>query len=164
MKKKKDPIAIKEFDFYPKNEGEVATYRISFVPTNPLNINIRILVIFPQSYDNLLGYAVNCKIVAGVVTDLKCSVSNAIITISGIDYYNPEVSNPLIIEFYGINNPNRIYHASVGALKMATIAKNSVEYIDYNENVAIYSMEKAPDWSIVHKITAGNYFSRFSIF
>ena len=81
----------------PKNEGEVATYTFSFIPTQSLTENQIIQIIFPDLYDPLLGYNITCSAISGISTDISCSAEDRKLSITDLTDYTPDNLNPLII-------------------------------------------------------------------
>jgi len=50
----------------PKNEAEIATYTISFLPVNNILATERILIIFPGTFDKRLGANVSVYLLSGL--------------------------------------------------------------------------------------------------
>jgi len=154
------PISVKYLKFDPRNEGEESTYEIAFVPTTPLTSENILRIVFPSVYDALLGFDVTCASIGGIIGDFTCDIADRVMTVSGFDDYTPDSDNPIIMQIYGVINPNKDINADTGQFKIATLIPNSDVFIDYTGNAGSLEIEEAPGWSILYNITAENLDTR----
>ena len=152
------PIQIQQLSFDPKNEGEQASYTFSFVSTNPIESTMEIVITFPSVYDKTLGPAIACSATNGLLGDIICKVSDRKVIISGFETYLPDTTSPVIINLFGVINPNS--DADTGQFKIGTRVSGSEAYVDYNSAVGTLTMSSAPGWAVLYDITPANLATR----
>ncbi len=101
------PIHIVSMSFDPRNEGEEATYTVTFVPTNPIMSTMEILLTFPSQYDKILGQSIGCKSPNGLLGTIYCDVVDRTVYIYGFETYLPDMDSPVVIQVFGVVNPNK---------------------------------------------------------
>mmetsp|Transcript_26037 Transcript_26037/g.4469 ORF Transcript_26037/g.4469 Transcript_26037/m.4469 type:complete len:93 (+) Transcript_26037:730-1008(+) len=62
--------------FYPKNEGESATYVFSFTPIINIEVDQTISVLFPPEFAIELGENLLCR-AEGLLGEISCKVTNS---------------------------------------------------------------------------------------
>lgn len=155
---KASPLTVNSIDFEPRNEGEKAKYTFSLTPSSVVSRKMQLLIEFPQGYDNLLGDAVSCVGLKGVVGGLDVKVDRRRIFISRLDDYVPSFEEPMIIEVRNVVNPNRV--TNNGVFRFATLIINSNVFVDYNENAGAVEIMSAASWIKLIGIASSNYYSR----
>ncbi|KAL4464499.1 hypothetical protein ABPG73_018399, partial [Tetrahymena malaccensis] len=176
-----NPINVQSVVFNPRNQAEISTYTFSFITTSSLSSANVIYIQFPSVYDRNLGNNVYCSSL-GLNTQISCSVSNRIVTITGIVSYIPSSSNPIVIEliqyqfkgkklnFYMITqqkvlsisnivNPNQVVNSNTGFFTIATALSNSQQFLDSNSTAIVLEMLPSPGWSILYNLTISNTYS-----
>jgi hypothetical protein len=137
---------MRQFSFDPVNEGEVATYTLSFIPTNNIPNGMNIYIRFPDTFDLRLGKQVDIKVVAGLTGDIKYSLSNRVVTISNFDTYSTTSTTPVQIVVNGVINPNKPATGNSGYISVGTIYPNSNSFVDYLEKAGSVLTTSAPGW------------------
>ena len=155
---KASPLTVNLIDFEPRNEGEEAKYTFSLTPSSAVSKKMQLLIEFPQGYDNLIGSAISCMGLKGVVGGLDVKVDRRKIFISGLDDYAPSFEDPMIIEVRNVVNPNRV--TNNGVFRIATLIINSNLFVDYNENAGAVEIMSAASWIKLIGISSSNYYSR----
>lgn len=78
-----------------------------FITYDLLDDTMQILITFPYDFDTLLGRNINCRVDGGLVGQLiSCYQYNMGVYITNFESYLPDASNPIIINIFGIVNPN----------------------------------------------------------
>ena len=90
-------VDMQELSMDPENEGEIATYTVSFVPENPVQSTMTIMIRFPDEYDPRLGDSISCQSTSGLIGDIECEVSDRAVYVTGFETYLPEADRPITI-------------------------------------------------------------------
>ena len=69
-------ITTSQINFYPKNEGETATYEFHITPSENIDTTSYLTIIFPKSYDKRIGDYIDCW-ATGLTGFIKCEVINS---------------------------------------------------------------------------------------
>ncbi|KAL4492987.1 hypothetical protein ABPG72_020766 [Tetrahymena utriculariae] len=154
-----NPINVQNAIFQPRNQAEISTYTFSFITTSSLSSANVIYIQFPSVYDRNLGNNVYCSSL-GLNTQINCSVSNRVVTITGIVSYTPSSSNPIVLSISNIVNPNQVINSNTGFFTIATALSNSQQFLDSNSTAIVLEMLSSPGWSILYNLTISNQFSR----
>ncbi|EAS04491.2 histone deacetylase family protein (macronuclear) [Tetrahymena thermophila SB210] len=154
-----NPINVQSVVFQPRNQAEISTYTFSFITTSSLSSANVIYIQFPSVYDRNLGNNVYCSSL-GLNTQISCSVSNRIVTITGIVSYIPSSNNPIVLSISNIVNPNQVVNSNTGFFTIATALSNSQKFIDSNSTAIVLEMLPSPGWSILYNLTISNTYSR----
>ena len=137
---------MRQFNFNPVNEGEVATYTISFMPTNSILNGMNIYIQFPLTFDQRLGNEVNINVVGGLTGSIQTNLSNRVITISNFDSYYTTSPNPVQIVISGVINPNKPATGNSGYLAIGTFWPNTNTFVDYLQNAGSVLASRAAGW------------------
>lgn len=156
---KANPIDVQTLTFDPQNEGEIAAYNFTFLPSDYIEATMDILVIFPDDYDKLLGHDIACAVIGGLLGTITCSVSSRIVTITGYDTYEPDTENPVSFAIYGVVNPNR-GSTTTGEFKIATVTSGDSTFVDYESSAGTLTILPAPGWSYLYDIQPENQYTR----
>lgn len=139
-------LSMRQFSFDPVNEGEVATYTLSFIPTNEITKGMNIYVKFPDTFDLRLGKQVEIYIVGGLTGDIKSNLSNRVITISNFETYSTTSTQPVQLVITGVINPNKPSTGNSGYISVGTIYPNSNTFVDYLERAGSVLTTAAAGW------------------
>jgi hypothetical protein len=137
---------MRQFSFDPVNEGEVATYILSFIPTNSILAGMNIYIKFPDTFDLRLGKQVDITASAGLTGDIKYALSDRVITVSNFDTYSTTSTVPVQITITGVINPNKPATGNSGYISVGTIYPNSNTFVDYLEKAGSVLTTSAPGW------------------
>lgn len=101
-------LTVKSINFYPKNEGEKATYVFQFVPNYDISLSATIKIRFPYEFDQQLGSDFNCY-AEGLYGSLSCSVATAYtLSITSDEIYYACKTCSIKLSVYGVINPNSV--------------------------------------------------------
>lgn len=153
-------LSMRQFNFDPINEGEVATYTISFIPTSNIEKGMNIYIKFPDTFDARLGKQIDIYVVAGLVGDIKTSLSDRVITISGFNTYSTTSTTPVQISVTGVVNPNKPQTGNSGYISVGTIYPGDNQFVNYLEKAGSVLTSLAPGWLTVNKLESSNLYSR----
>ena len=110
-------LTVTSFDYYPRNEGNMATYKFSFQPVENINSTGVILVEFPYQFPKGLGDNIVCRssqLLVSSLDPLKCTVDQWKLNITNHKGWTcgntltPQASCSIDIEIFGIINPNKL--------------------------------------------------------
>ena len=153
---------MRQFSFDPVNEGEVALYTLSFIPTNDIIKGMNIYIKFPDTFDLRLGNQIDINVVGGLTGDIKSNLSNRVITISNFDTYSTTSSTPVQITVDGVINPNKPATGNSGYIAVGTIYPNSNTFVNYLEKAGSILTTSAAGWLTVNSLVSSNFYSRTS--
>ena len=153
-------LSMRQFFFDPSNEGEVATYTISFMPTNNIPEGMNIYIKFPPTFDLRLGRSVDITITSGLSGDVKTSLANRVVTVSNFKTYDVTLGIAITVVLTGVINPNKPLAGQSGFVSVGTIYPNSNIFLDYLGRAGSIQADPAPGWLTLHQINATNYFTR----
>lgn len=155
-------LSMRQFSFDPVNEGEVAKYTISFIPTNTIEKGMNIYIKFPDTFDARLGKQVDIYVAAGLSGDIKTALSDRVVTISGFNAYSTTSTTPVQIVVNGVINPNKPATGNSGYISVGTIYPSSNTFVNYLEKAASVLTTAAPGWLTVNNLQSSNLYSRTS--
>jgi hypothetical protein len=153
-------LSMRQFFFDPSNEGEVATYTISFMPTNNIATGMNVYIKFPPTFDLRLGKSVTISVTTGLAGDIKTGLANRIVTISNFNAYEVTLGTPITVVLTGVVNPNKPAAGQSGYISVGTIYPGSNIFLDYLAKAGSIQSDSAPGWLTLHQINASNYYSR----
>ena len=153
-------LSMREFFFDPVNEGEVAKYTISFIPTNNILAGMNVYIKFPDTFDSRLGREVDIYVLSGLKGDVKISLKERVITISNFNKYDLSLGEPIKVELNGVINPNKPETGYSGSISVGTIWPGSNQFVDYLPRAGSISTVPAAGWLTLNMINATNYYSR----
>ncbi|CAG9322608.1 unnamed protein product [Blepharisma stoltei] len=149
-------LKVNEINFYPQNEGEIATYTFVFTPNIDISADAEIRITFPEEYDKRLGDSFKCYS-TGLNGVLSCANSHSyVISITGFEYFPSCLTCQISLSIYGIINPN--YHSSTqtGEFWIGIITGDS--YQELNEYSGKLTLSAAPGYNdVVHTTTLYPY-------
>ncbi|CAG9333617.1 unnamed protein product [Blepharisma stoltei] len=149
-------LSISDIVFYPRNEGEIATYEFSILPSASFTTDYSISIIFPNSYDNWLGNTIKCS----GSYDMSWNSSNdheILITLAS-DYTYCK-SCKIDISLYGIINPSYT-SAKTDYFKVGIISENA--WIQYNDKAGPALIYESPSIMILNYLVNLNLYTRYS--
>ena len=151
-------VAINSINFYPKNEGEEATYEFHFTPSLDFDKDTFLTVTFPETYDKHLGNSIECSS-EGLSGYLKCEVTKDwTLTVKGHSYYKACTSCKVSLFVYGIINPNFKSTSNTGGFKLGTLKDH--RYTQYNQNAGELDIDQAPNLLQFYNLTVANQHAR----
>ena len=153
-------LSMRQFFFDPSNEGEVATYTISFMPTNNIPAGMNVYIKFPSTFDLRLGKSVDIAVTSGLTGDLKTSLANRVVTVSNFNLYDVTLGIPITVILTGVINPNKPQAGQSGFISVGTIYPDSNIFLDYLGRAGSIQADPAAGWLTLHQINATNYYSR----
>jgi histone deacetylase 6 len=128
--------------FYPKNEGEVATYIFTLTPGKDISTDSSIVITFPQTYDKRLGNSIRCS-AKGVTGNLSCAVTAAYeLEVKGQDKFVACTSCNIVITVHGVINPNKYTSATSGDFIIGV--RKDKTYSQYKSAVGALTFVAAP--------------------
>lgn len=160
FKERASLLSMREFFYNPVNEGEVATYTISFIPTNNIEKGMNIYVRFPDTFDMRLGKEVDIFVKSGLKGDIKTKMSERVITISEFDKYDLAVGKPIKIVVTGVVNPAKPETGHSGYISVGTIYPGTKKFVDYLAKAGSVLTTSAPGWLALNYINQTNLYSR----
>ncbi|CAG9310830.1 unnamed protein product [Blepharisma stoltei] len=153
-------ISVSAINFYPKNEGQTATYEFTMIPSVDIDSSEYIIITFPRSYDHRIGDNLDCW-ATGISGFIKCQVIQAwSITIYDHDYFSACSSCSFTIFIFGVINPNYSYTDNTGDFSIGIIS--SYTYTQLNEQAGELDIEPAPHYSNILSTTFSNTYARTS--
>lgn len=153
-------LSMREFYYDPVNEGEVATYTMSFVPTSNVEVGMNIYIKFPDTFDMRLGRDVSMFVEGGLSGDIKLSLTERVITISGFNKYLVSSNVPIKIVISGVINPNKPETGHSGYISVGTIYPNSNVFLNYLARAGSVQTTVSPGWLTLNSISSTNTYSR----
>ena len=153
---------MKEFYFDPINEGEVATYVISFIPINNILTTMDIYIKFPDTFDQRLGNTVEIFILSGLKGDIKTSIVDHTIVITNFDEYSVSPDNPIKVEVTGVINPNKPFVGHSGYISVGSIIRGNNKFEDYLEQAAVIETVSSAGWLSLNNVVPSNTKARTS--
>lgn len=153
-------ISMREFYFDPVNEGEIANYVISFIPTNNIDADMEIYIKFPDSFDLRLGKKVDIFVTSGLQGDIQTSIVERMVVISNFNAYEVSPDSPIKVELSGVVNPNKPLVGHSGYISVGALKKGNNRYQDYLEQAAVVETVSSPGWLTLHNITTSSNYSR----
>lgn len=153
-------VSMREFYFDPVNEGEIANYVISFLPTNNVETDMKIYLKFPDTFDQRLGKNVDIFIRGGLEGDIKTLIVDRTVEIYNFNEYSINPTNPIKVEIVGAVNPNKPLVGHSGYISVGILRTGNNNYVDYLEQAAVVETVSSPGWLVVHNITTNNLYSR----
>ena len=111
-------LTLNSWTFYPRNEGEIATYSFSVHPDADIPTTNTLIAVFPTDFDNRLGASIDCwaKGLSGV---LICTIDTVkTVKITGFEEFLSCPTCDLTLNIYGVANPASGSHGyiSLGVL------------------------------------------------
>lgn len=137
---------MRQFSFDPVNEGEVARYTISFIPTNNILKGMNIYIKFPDTFDLRLGKQVDIQAVAGLTGDITYRLKDRVVTVSNFETYSTTSTTPIQIVIDGVINPNKPATGNSGYISVGTIYPDSNTFVDYLEKAGSILTTSAAGW------------------
>jgi len=160
---KASTIKIISTDIDPQNEAELSTYSITFLPTNNIEVLQEILFIFPKTFDQQLGFKIECAATSGIASKISCTkLVDRKLYIAGIDSYEVSEERPITIEISGIINPNILSSTNTKGISIAIKRQGSNSFIDYIDGAVTISPLNAPGWAFFYSINASNTNCRYT--
>lgn len=153
-------LSMRQFNFDPINEGEVATYTVSFIPTSNIEAGMNIYIKFPDTFDSRLGDQIDIYVVAGLTGDIKSVLSDRVVTITGFNAYSTTSTTPVQILITGVVNPNKPQTGNSGYISVGTIYPGENKFVNYLEKAGSILTSNAPGWLTVNKLASSNLYSR----
>ena len=153
-------LSMREFYYDPANEGEVAKYVMSFIPTNNIEKGMNIYIRFPDTFDLRLGKDVGIFVKSGLTGDIKTSLFERVITISGFNKYDLSSQTTIKVEVNGVINPNKPETGHSGFISVGTIYPGSNKFLDYLPKAGSVQTTSAAGWLTLNSIIPSNYYSR----
>ena len=148
-------ISIRQFYFDPVNEGEIATYLMSFRPTNNIAQGMVIYIKFPDTFDQRLGKKPEVFITAGLKGDIQKVIRERTIIISNFNNYQV-TDDPITVQVIGVVNPNKPLVGHSGYISIGALKPDNNRYEDFLEQAAVVETVPAPQWLVVHNITTSS--------
>ena len=145
-------------EFYPRNEGERASYLFTFIPTNSIEDTMILMIQFPLAYDSLLGYDIKCEATEGLQGQPFCYVDDHRVFMKGFQTYTPQKDNLITLAIYGVVNPNS--DIDIGSFTVATFYENTETFVDFNNDFGDIDIEDAPAWAYLYDAFPNFYYSR----
>lgn len=146
-------LVVNYIDFYPQNEGELATYTFSLTPSMDFTSDDDVLIIFPDQYDNSISDDLECWS-EELSEYMKCEVEHG----RYLRFYNHKGYTKcdtcsLKIYVYGIVNPSigsdSTDHFTVGI-------KEEYAYSEVNTQAGTLSFRSPPELVSIWNITTDN--------
>lgn len=135
-------LIVNSISFYPKNEGEIATYSFSITPGKDIATDQSIIITFPQTYDKRIGDRLRCS-ASGITGNLSCSLTGAYeLTVVGQDKFTACTSCKIVINVHGVINPTKYTSATSGNFGIGI--RKSTTYSMINTAAGTVSFEAAP--------------------
>lgn len=153
-------LSIREFYMDPKNEAEIATYTISFLPVNNIAKGERVLIIFPGTFDKLLGPNVSVYLISGLTGVFTSEIYDGKLIIKDFDAYDVTLGVAIKIQIVGIVNPNKQSVGHSGYIGIGTMDATKNMYKDYLANAAAIETTSAPGWLILNSMALSNVYAR----
>lgn len=142
------------------NEGETATYVLSFFPTKNIQTTQKILIIFPGTFDIRLGNHVKIFSKSGLTGAYDFTIVNRALTIYNFEFYSISYGIPIKLEIHGVINPNKRSVGHSGYLSIGVMEGDKNKYVDYQHYAAVVETIEAPGWLKLNEINLSNKYSR----
>ena len=110
-------LAVTSFDYYPRNEANVATYKFKFTPVVNVNSSAVIVLEFPYEFPKGLGENIVCRSPQLLISALdppRCTVDEWRLNLTNhkgwtcADGVAPLAACEIEVEVFGIVNPNAL--------------------------------------------------------
>jgi hypothetical protein len=155
-------LAVSNFDYYPRNEGNIATYKFRMTPTIAVGTEGVITLEFPYEFPKGLGTNIVCRsaqLLIGALDPLWCKADDWFLRITNHKGWVAGV--PVDIEIFGIVNPNRtpLITDQIGVYLFNT--KESVT--EYNYGIGPLAFTAAPMPLLETGFTTTNALPRFLV-
>jgi hypothetical protein len=145
-------------NYFPKNEGEIATYQFYILPSQDIDTSSYLTIIFPRSYDKRVGDTIDCW-ATGLTGYIKCNIVNSwTLRVSENNYFQACYSCQIVLTIYGIINPNYETTTNTGNF-IVGVYQNSM-YEQLNQNSGELNIEPAPGFLDLYSTEVDNYYSR----
>ncbi|EAR97741.2 histone deacetylase family protein (macronuclear) [Tetrahymena thermophila SB210] len=155
-------ITVNSITFSPQNISERSTYTFSFITSDIITSQMQILFQFPSDYDKLLGKNVKCIIVSGILGNFySCYVQNGGVYLQNFDSYQPSSSNPIVVQIFGVTNPN-IAYTNTGQFSISLLYKGDNKFINSQSQAGQLQMYGNPGWLSVQTVTASQFNVRYT--
>ena len=155
-------MTVSSISFDPQNEGEESTYNFTFVTSNYVDTDNKIVIQFPDEYNPTLGRSIECVTYSGLIGDISCSVSNRAVYITNFETYIPSADKPVGVLIYGVINPNKNDDSTTGYFKIGTQIGSTAQFLDYNSQAGVLSVLAAPGWATLYNVTSTNVYARLT--
>jgi hypothetical protein len=121
-----------------------------------------IMVFFPSDFDQLLGDNIGCDSSSGLIGTISCTVSQGAVTFTGFQTYLPDSTRPVVVNVYGVKNPNYLSGSTTGDFRVATLPSGSSSFTDYNSAAGTITTVSAPGWAVLYQFSANNLYTRIN--
>ena len=152
------PFPLLSWTFYPRNEGEVATYSFTVQPTSDIPTDQVLLAVFPSELDKRLGALVQCwaEGLAGVLT---CTLARTnTLEITGFEKFLACETCQLTLNVYGVANPASGSH---GYISFGVLQGNST-YLALNSQIGPVVTVEAPGYNNLWEVNSTSLSCRAS--
>jgi hypothetical protein len=135
-------LAVSSIDFYPRNEGERATYLITIKPQSDVADTSDFIVLFPEEYDYRLGNGTKQCWATGLTGVITCTVNQRELKVNGHNTYKATDTSTITIGVYGIVNPNTDTASYTG--QIAVGIRSGKNYSEYNAAAGRFQILQSP--------------------
>ncbi|CAG9324854.1 unnamed protein product [Blepharisma stoltei] len=152
-------LTVTSIVFFPKNEGELATYQFYFTPKYDIEEDESIVITFPFQFDHDLGENFYCW-ATGMTGYLECYLIRSYnLIVSKHDAFKACSSCQIVLYTYGIKNPNYSGSAT-DSIKIGILSGSS--YKEYNEYAGTITTVAAPKYNNLMNTTTDNLYARYT--
>jgi histone deacetylase 6 len=149
-------LHVKSLNFYPRNEGEKATYVFEFIPIFDISPSSSIVIRFPIEYDQRIGSDLVC-FAEGLYGTITCELTSAYTLAIQSDEVYYACKTCLIKMFvYGVVNPNSCN--STGQFVVGI--KDGESFNELNEYSGTFNILPAADYLDIETVLHGSLDSR----
>lgn len=144
--------------FYPRNEGEVATYSFTVQPTSDIPTDQVLIAVFPSDLDKRLGALVQCW-AEGLAGVLSCTLARTnTLEITGFEKFLACETCQFTLNVYGVANPAAGSH---GYISFGVMQGNST-YIALNSQIGPVVTVEAPGYNNLWEVNSTSLSCRAS--
>ena len=144
--------------FYPRNEGEIATYSFTVKPTTDIPTDLTLIAVFPSDWDKRLGASVQCW-AEGLAGVLDCTLARAnTVEITGFEKFLACETCELTLHIYGVANPAAGSH---GYISFGVLQGNST-YVALNSFIGPVVTVEAPGYNNLWEVNSTSLSCRAS--
>jgi histone deacetylase 6 len=150
------PLQVSKVDFDPRNEGEVSTYQLTFLPALNIAVDTYVTVLFPAEYDHNLGETLTCWS-EELLGSLSCSVIHErMLQVVGHSAFTACTTCSVNVHVYGVVNPRK---TTTSNLQIGMLKDN--RYTETNLSSGTFKVLEAPGYNNVLETTLENQYSRY---
>lgn len=137
-------IILKSFDYEPRNEAEIATYKLRFAPSKNVLAGWTLLIKFPDSFDRRLGDYLEMNFLSGLKGNIQTKVENRKIFVTGFSNFYVSAQEDILMEIKGVMNPNKSDYNDAGFISIGFIGDNGSSYEMLMQEAGLIQIEPVP--------------------